>query len=204
VKSLAESPRVKAAYTAREVLMGASQVVHRTFIGTALGMELVLLGLVWPATVPAAITAANLRKAAPGFTLGDAKGAAVRLSDYKGRVVLLDFWATWCGGCKVEIPWYMEFETKYKNSGLAVISVSMDDDGWKSVKPFLEKTKLNYPVVIGNQDLAKRFGLESMPMTLLIDQNGKIAASHVGLVDKDKFESEIRVLLRPSPKKVAR
>jgi peroxiredoxin len=113
--------------------------------------------------VPAAITAANLRKSAPGFTLDDAKGAAVKLSDYKDRVVVLDFWATWCGGCNVEIPWYLEFANKYKGSGLAVIGVSMDDDGWKSVKPFLEKTKLNYPVVIGNQDLAKRYGLESMP-----------------------------------------
>jgi peroxiredoxin len=154
--------------------------------------------------VPAAITAANLRKSAPGFTLDDAKGAAVKLSDYKGRVVLLDFWATWCGGCKVEIPWYMEFENKYKDNGLAVIGVSMDEDGWKSVKPFLEKTKLNYPVVIGNEGLAKQYGLEAMPMTLLIDQNGQIAASHVGLVDKDKVESEIRMLLRPGPKKVAR
>ncbi|MGI9070040.1 MAG: peroxiredoxin family protein [Bryobacteraceae bacterium] len=184
--------------------MRSSQVLRRRFIGTKLGMGLVLLCLIWPARVPAAITAANLRKSAPGFTLGDAKGAAVRLSDYKGRVVLLDFWATWCGGCKVEIPWYMEFDNKYKDRGLAVIGVSMDEDGWKSVKPFLEKTKLNYSVVIGNQGLAKQYGVEAMPMTLLIDQNGKIAASHVGLVDKDKFESEIRVLLQPNTKNAAR
>jgi peroxiredoxin len=167
-------------------------------------MGLVLLCLVWPAAVSAAIRAANLRKAAPGFTLDDVKGAAVKLSDYKGRVVLLDFWATWCGGCKVEIPWYMEFANKYEGSGFAVIGVSMDEDGWKSVKPFLAKTNLNYPVVIGNEGLAKQYGLEAMPMTLLIDRDGKIAASHVGLVDKEIFESEIRVLLRPSPKKVVR
>jgi peroxiredoxin len=157
-----------------------------------------------PATVSAAIIAANLRKSTPGFALDDAKGAAVRLSDYKGRMVLLDFWATWCGGCKVEIPWYMEFANKYKGSGLAVIGVSMDDDGWKSVKPFLEKTNLNYSVVIGNEGLAKQYGLEAMPMTLLIDRDGKIATSHVGLMDKDKFESEIRVLLQPNTKNAAR
>jgi len=152
----------------------------------------------------ASITAPNLRRAAPGFALDDAKGASVRLSDYKGRVVLLDFWATWCGGCKVEIPWYVEFENKYKNSGLAVIGVSMDEDGWKSVKPFLERAKMNYPVVIGNENLGKLYGVDAMPMTLLIDRDGKIAASHVGLVDKDKFESEIRLLLQHSTKNVAR
>lgn len=149
-----------------------------------------------PLCFAAAITAPNLRKAAPGFSLSDAKGASVRLSDYQGKVVLLDFWATWCGGCKVEIPWYVEFENKYKSSGLAVIGVSMDEDGWKAVKPFLEKTKLNYPVVIGNEELAKRYGVDAMPMTLLIDRGGKIASSHVGVVDKGGFESEIRLLLQ--------
>lgn len=178
--------------------MRSSQHVYGKFEGMALGVPLVL------GCLSAAITAPNARKAAPGFALADAKGASVRLSDFKGKVVLLDFWATWCGGCKVEIPWYMEFENKYKDSGLAVIGVSMDEDGWKSVKPFLEKTKLNYPVVIGNEDLAKLYGVDAMPMTLLIDREGKIAASHIGVVDKDKFESEIQLLLQHSAKNIAR
>src|ERR1700693_616896 len=92
------------------------------------------------------VSADNARKAAPNFTLSDSKGAAVRLSDYKGKVVLLDFWATWCHGCKTEIPWYMEFQNKYKDTGLSVIGVSMDEDGWKSVKPFVEEQKMNYVV----------------------------------------------------------
>ena len=167
------------------------------------GMALALVYLVSAPGVSAALTAPNLRKPAPSFALSDAKGVPIRLSDYKGQVVLLDFWATWCGGCKVEIPWYTEFQNKYKTRGLAVIGVSMDEDGWKSVKPFLEKTKLNYPIVIGNQELANSMALEAMPMTLLIDQIGKIAASHVGLVDKDKFESEIQQLLQPGAKNVA-
>jgi peroxiredoxin len=147
------------------------------------------------ARVPAAITETKLRKAAPGFTLTDSTGAPVRLSDYKGRVVLLNFWATWCHGCKLEIPWFMEFESRFKNSGLAVIGVSMDDDGWKSVKPYIELKKMNYPVVIGNEDLAKQYGLASMPMTILIDREGKMAALHNGVVDKAACESEIRQLL---------
>src|SRR6266404_2878543 len=75
--------------------------------------------------------------AAPDFTLEDSNGASTKLSGYKGKVVLLDFWATWCTGCKVEIPWYMEFAKKYEQSGLAVVGVSMDKEGWTVVKPFM-------------------------------------------------------------------
>jgi len=139
---------------------------------------------------------------APDFTLPDSTGSPIKLSAYKGKVVLLDFWATWCEGCKVEIPWYVEFQNKYGKEGLTAIGVSMDDDGWKSVKPFLEEHKLNYPVVIANQDLANRYGgLPSLPMTLLIDRNGKISESHAGMVDKDAFENKIKALLHESPAK---
>jgi peroxiredoxin len=144
--------------------------------------------------------AARLGQPAPDFTLTDSAGSPVKLSTYKGKVVLLDFWATWCDGCKVEIPWYVEFQSKYRKDGLAAIGVSMDDDGWKSVKPFLEQHKLNYPVVIGNQDLASRYGgLPSLPMTLLIDRDGKIAELHAGMVDRGAFENKIKALLHESP-----
>jgi peroxiredoxin len=145
------------------------------------------------------------RKTAPNFILADAKGNTINLSTYKGKVVLLDFWATWCGGCKTEIPWYMEFDAKYKDHGLAIIGVSMDEDGWKAVKPFLAldkdpetggHTAMKYPVVIGNDSLAKQYNLTSMPMTLLIDREGRIAVSHTGVVDKDDWESKIRSLLK--------
>ena len=137
---------------------------------------------------------------APDFTLPDSTGSPIRLSSYKGKVVLLDFWATWCHGCKLEIPWYVEFQNRYRKDGLAAIGVSMDDDGWKSVKPFLEQHKLNYPIVIANQDVAKRYGgPPSLPMTLLIDRDGKIAESHAGMVDKDAFENKIKALLHERP-----
>ena len=69
---------------------------------------------------------------------------SIKLSEYKGKVVLLDFWATWCTGCKVEIPWYMEFAKKYETNGLAVIGVSMDQEGWAVVKPFMQEKQMNY------------------------------------------------------------
>jgi cytochrome c biogenesis protein CcmG/thiol:disulfide interchange protein DsbE len=96
----------------------------------------------------------------------------------------------------------VEFQNKYRNEGLTAIGVSMDDDGWKSVKPFLEEHKLNYPVVIANQDLANRYGgLSSLPLTLLIDRNGKIAESDAGMVNKNAFENKIKALLREGAEK---
>lgn len=141
------------------------------------------------------------RKPAPGFVMTDANGATITLSSYKGRVVLLDFWATWCTGCKVEIPWYMEFQKRYARRGLTSIGVAMDEERWKVVNPYLEQHPISYPVVVGDADFARLFQINSLPVTLLIDRNGRIADWHVGMVVKSTWEDEIRTLLREKAKK---
>ena len=150
-------------------------------------------------TASAAVAPAP-RVAAPAFTLQDAAGSAITLADYKGKVVLLDFWATWCTGCKIEIPWYMEFQTKYSSQGLASIGVAMDDEGWDKVKPYLAGHPINYPIVVGDAVFGRRYHITALPVTLLIDREGRIADSHAGMVVKDAWEREIQALLREPSK----
>ena len=139
------------------------------------------------------------RRAAPDFTLRDADGKTVRLSDYRGKVVLLDFWATWCGPCKIEIPWFMDFERKHKDRGFSVIGVSMDEEGWDAVKPFINGLAINYRVLLGNDGTADAFGgIEALPTTFLIDRDGRIASTHVGLASKSDIENGIQQLLEDS------
>jgi len=155
-----------------------------------------------PRTVRAATVKPDKeRKQAPDFTLKDANGHTVRLSDYRGKVVLLDFWATWCGPCKIEIPWFQEFERQYKDKGFAVIGVAMDEEGWNVVKPFAQHMSINYRVVVGDDtigDLYANGGIDALPTTFLIDRGGRIASIHVGLSSKSDFEDDIQELLKPS------
>jgi peroxiredoxin len=151
----------------------------------------------------ASVKAEKERRAAPDFALKDAEGKLVHLSDYRGKVVLLDFWATWCGPCKIEIPWFMDFQRQNQEKGLVVLGISMDDEGWEIVKPYLASMKVNYRVLIGNDHTAQLYGgVDALPTTFLIDREGKIAAVHVGLVDRKDFENGISELLQ-TPAKTA-
>jgi thiol-disulfide isomerase/thioredoxin len=133
---------------------------------------------------------ASERREAPDFALKDADGRSVRLSDYKGKVVLLNFWATWCGPCKIEIPWFIEFETKHKDQGFAVLGVSMDEDGWDAVRPFLADLGVNYRTLLGTDMVAQQFGgVEALPTSFFI------ASTHVGLVSKRDYENDIQALV---------
>lgn len=155
--------------------------------------------------VRAAIQPATGRKLAPVFRLADASGRSISLSKSRGKVILLDFWATECGGCKTEIPWFMEFERAYKSKGLDVVGVSMDvvyedlkdvKEGWSKVKPFVQAQGVNYPIVMGDNKVLKSYSIDAFPTTYLIDKAGRIAAAYVGVVDKADVEANIKALLK--------
>jgi cytochrome c biogenesis protein CcmG/thiol:disulfide interchange protein DsbE len=161
-------------------------------------LALVLLGalaILYPQLhgVSTALRTTRDRKTAPDFELTDAGGAQIRLADYQGKVVLLNFWATWCGPCNIEIPWFNEFEAAYKDRGLSVVGVSMDEGGWKTVKPYIEQKHLSYRIVIGDDALAQKYGgVDSLPTTFLIDRDGKIAASHRGWLTRPLMKKRSR------------
>lgn len=145
----------------------------------------------------AALQPAAERKPAPDFALRDAGGKPANLKQYRGKVVLLDFWATWCTGCKQEIPWFVEFQKRFGNKRFAVVGVSLDEGGWDVLKPYLAKAQIPYRMLLGDEATAKRFGIENMPDTFLIDPQGKIAAAYIGtIVDRDNVDSNIRALLQ--------
>jgi len=142
-----------------------------------------------------ALQPAKERKEAPELGLEDNLGEHVHLREYRGKVVMLDFWATWCHGCKEEMPWFAEFQRKYGDEGLKVVWVSMDDGGWKVVKPFLKTVGVPYRIVLGNDSTAKAYAIGNMPDTFLIDREGRIAATYVGLVDRNDLEKNMQTLL---------
>lgn len=146
--------------------------------------------------VSSAIGAEKGRRKAPEFSLKDADGRQVKLSDYKGRVVLLNFWATWCGPCRIEIPWFIEFEQKYKDQGLSVVGIAMDEDGWDVIKPYIERSKVNYRILLGDEIVSELYGgIEALPTTFVIDREGRVASEHPGLISKKVYEDEIQQLL---------
>ena len=150
-----------------------------------------------PAEAAGASCPANAKPANLNFTLKDMNGKDVRLSSYKGKVILLDFWATWCGPCKVEIPWFVEFQQKYAARGLQVIGVSVDDTVDK-LKPYVAQLKMNYIVLQGlnHDDVQDAYGpLWGIPVTAVISRDGRICAQHTGLSSKSDFENEIKSLL---------
>lgn len=134
--------------------------------------------------------------ALPNFSLYDIDGNRFTNSDTEGKVVLLNFWATWCGPCKIEMPWFVEFQRKYKDRGFTVLAVSLDEDGWDVVRPFVEEHDFNFPVFLGDDTVSEDFGgIYALPTTLIVDKSGNIMYRHTGLVPKAKYEREIEELL---------
>lgn len=137
------------------------------------------------------------RKLAPDFEMSDESGQRVRLSDFRGKAVVLNFWATWCLPCRVEIPMLQSLQEGYRGKSFTVLGVSMEQEGWSVIKPYMEKVKFNYPIMLGGNDIAALYGgVESIPTTLLIDKSGRIAALHVGLCSRSEYETDINAVLK--------
>lgn len=138
----------------------------------------------------------NNPKKAPDFSLETNKGTAVTLSKLQGKVVLVNFWATWCGPCRAEIPAFLEVYKEYKSKGFEIIGVSLDQDGWKKVNPFIDRFKITYPIVIGDAKLVKAYGdFNAIPTSFVIDKKGNIVNEHVGLLSKEDLVKLIKPLL---------
>lgn len=142
-----------------------------------------------------ATATAQQKKAAP-FALKSADGKIYDLSNYSGKVVIVNFWATWCGPCRKEIPDFIELYKRYKDKGLEIIGVSLDQDGWTKVSPFVKQSNINYPVVLGNQKLVDNYGFfNAIPTTFIIDKNGIIVYEHTGTLSRTQLESKLKPLL---------
>ncbi|MHC4728919.1 MAG: TlpA disulfide reductase family protein, partial [Planctomycetota bacterium] len=135
-------------------------------------------------------------KPAPAFTLQDLNGNNVSLADFRGKVVIIDFWATWCPPCIREIPDFIELYDQYKDKGFEMVGISLDQAGISVVKSFAQKVKINYPVMMTDGRVDKAYGgITSIPTTFIIDPAGNIRKKYVGYNEKAVFEADIKALL---------
>ena len=148
------------------------------------------------AVVLSSSTQSGPKSKAPNFALKGLDGKIVEMKRLAGKAVVLNFWATWCGPCRAEIPGMIEVYKQYKSKGLEIVGVSLDQGGWDQVRPFAEKLKIPYPVVVGDGNLADDYGgIDAIPSTFFIDKNGYIVDRHLGYLSKSQFESMVKKLL---------
>jgi peroxiredoxin len=135
---------------------------------------------------------------APAWTLPDVNGKSVSSTQFKGKVVVLDFWATWCGPCRSEIPGYVELQKKYGPAGLAIVGVSLDRAGPQVVENFIKEEKINYQIVMGDDKTADAFGgVDAIPTTFIIDREGTVRYSKQGAMAHEEFEAILKPFLKP-------
>ncbi|MFA5806718.1 MAG: TlpA disulfide reductase family protein [Melioribacteraceae bacterium] len=196
--------------TAEKNKFGGLTKKHRSWIYTGFFIGVIILLFVFnnsdylfgrseengpypPNYIPAAQKSSAL---APDFTLPTSDGKSMKLSDLKGKVVIVDFWATWCPPCRKGIPDLIDLKKKYGSKGFEIVGVSLDTDTKGEVVPFIKNYGINYPVVYGNSIVAQAYGgVRAIPTSFVIDKQGKIVASYEGLMPKSTYENHIKKLL---------
>ncbi len=154
-----------------------------------------LLASLAPCAFASGASALPLNQPAPEFALTDLNHKRLDLHAYRGKVILLDFWATWCAPCQVEIPHFIDWQNEYKSRGLQVIGISMDDDPASAKKLYL-RLRMNYPVALGDAKLGQSYGgIYGLPVTFLIDRDGRIRAEYQGAADLGMIEAQMRSML---------
>ncbi len=190
--------------TRRPIIQRAMEAARLAILASlALG-----IAIVPPASaqhdVHAALVPKADRKIAPAFHLVGSNGRTVQVSDYHGKILLLNFWATKCGGCILEIPSFIEMQQTYEKQGFTAVGISADisylglkspGEAWQLVRPFIASHGINYPILMGDDATIDAYGFQSYPATYLIDRSGHIAATYVGVVSKKDVETNIKTLL---------
>lgn len=166
------------------------------FFLTVLALAVALATLACTEGVPVDMEASRASGTLPEFELQNLAGDTVTNADLDGKVALVNFWATWCGPCKIEMPWFVDFQRQYKDRGFTVLAISLDEGGWDPVRDFAERMEFNFPVVLGGDPVSEDFGgIAVLPTTLIVDRAGEIAFRHTGLIPKATYEEEIESLL---------
>ncbi|MHB8652505.1 MAG: TlpA family protein disulfide reductase [Terriglobia bacterium] len=185
--------------------MNNGKILLGAFLALLLAVGVYFINRNWIAPITmhvaqvSAMNAGGNHPVAPDFSLTGINGEKVNLADYKGKVLMVDFWATWCGPCRVEIPGFVELENRYRDQGFAIVGISKDD-GPDVVRDFYKEFKMNYPVALANDDVDQLYGgIIGLPTTFLIGRDGRIYAKHTGTTDISVFEQEIKMLLAAKP-----
>jgi peroxiredoxin len=151
-------------------------------------------------TGPASAQRLNQPALAPDFSLESLDGKTIRLSDLRGKAVLLNFWATWCGPCKIEMPWFVDLQNQYGAQGLQIVGVAMDDASKEDISKFAKDMGVNYPILIGKESVGDQYGgVPALPESFLISRDGKIVDKIVGLIGKAEIEDAVKKTLDTRP-----
>jgi peroxiredoxin len=179
---------------------------HRKALAIAVSFGIALLvfigfrGLQIPLNRVANSARAEQTTMSPDFLLQSLDGRSVKLSDFRGKTVLLNFWATWCAPCRVEMPALIDLYEKYRARGVEIIGISMDDGAQERVASFVKEMKVNYPILLGNQSVANLYGgLRLLPQTVFVTRDGQVRQTIIGIGERKNLEASIEQLLLAKP-----